>query len=319
MGVYKLDFSTQRMNSIRSDYNLQVPSVDFATFANEYLIRYRSKKRNFADYRNAVRHFIGYQRFLGVEFKSNDIGGDLLEEFAQYLISEKGIQVNTASGVMGRIKFILRKASMNGWSVDYSYTEAKIQTETPFKIALNRFEISQLYFYENLTDKEKQIRDLFVLCCQTSLRYSDASRLTREHFKNDLIEIKAQKTKEDLYIPIDLYVNEIFERYDYSIPQVRTLQHFNYAIKKIAEKAGLNRTIMYERVKRGKVETVRVPLYKLIASHTGRRSFVSIRIAEGWSLDAIAACTGHRSFTTLMKYDKTDKRNKVRKMAISAG
>lgn len=315
MAAIKIDLYTDNKFSIQSNYLLSRDSCEFVTFAVNYIKKYKSRKDKNGSYMNAIRHFISFEEETCQRYQTNDIGIDVLEDFNYFLENTKSLKISTAGGVTLKIKYILKKADQNGWSVDNSFYDTRLKREKPFSIALDRRDIARIYYFKGLTKKEEEMRDFFVLGCQTSLRYSDLIRLTKEHLKDNIIEIKMQKTKEDACIPVDLYVREIFEKYNYKLPKYKSLQHFNMSIKRICKKVGLIKEIAYETELNGKVIQVKKPMYELIASHTARRSFVTIRLDEGWSIDELSNCTGHRSMTCLMGYSKRDKRKMARRLS----
>lgn len=317
MEALQLNLITQYRADLLSPYGAEMPSTDFYSFSIEYLARYRSKKSSYGAYRNAVNHFDEYQRSLNIRHQTNEIGCDVLEEFLIYLQEVKELRLSTSNGIVRKIKYMLKKASIKKWAVDDSYTDMCQPRDRTVKQTLYEDEVEQLFYFTELTKQEEKIRDMFVLQCHTSLRYSDLKRLTYEHIVDGVIEMVAQKTKEELRIAVstDRYIQRIFDKYNNKLPEFRSIQHYNYALKRIFKKAGLTRRVVYEEVVKGMIVKVDTSIDQLVASHMARRTFVTLKIADGWSLDAIAACTGHKSLNTLMLYDWNDKRKKVLKAA----
>jgi site-specific recombinase XerD len=79
---------------------------------------------------------------------------------------------------------------------------------------------------------------------------------------------------------------------------------FNLKIKKVLEKIGINEQVkVNKKIKNNVVETF-VPKYELIASHTGRRSYITWCMNNGLDSSFIMMTTGHKSTQTLGKYKK---------------
>lgn len=79
---------------------------------------------------------------------------------------------------------------------------------------------------------------------------------------------------------------------------------FNLKIKKVLEKIGINEQVkVNKKIKNNVVETF-VPKYELIASHTGRRSYITWCMNSGLDSSFIMMTTGHKSTQTLDKYKK---------------
>ncbi len=121
-----------------------------------------------------------------------------------------------------------------------------------------------------------------------------------------------------MYVPIDIYVREILDRHGGKLPEARTAQHFNYAIKKICETAGLTEVLVYEDNVAGDVVMKKVRKCDIISSHTGRRSYVTNQFKRGNGVDKIQPVTGHQSISCLLKYNKQSKKDNARMLAAVA-
>ena len=100
-------------------------------------------------------------------------------------------------------------------------------------------------------------------------------------------------------------LDQIFAKYDYAPPR-GCPQVINRTIKQVLENLSkdvpsLAETIDVIETKSG--ETMkRVPRYKAISNHSGRRSCATNMLDKGFSLKQIAARTGHKSLATLECY-----------------
>ncbi|GEM_PF-6994836 len=206
---------------------------------------------------------------------------------------------------------INRKISSNREYEQKYFTKPK---GSPFSVYLNEDEIRKIYDV-NLTGEHIELdihRDMFLIGCYTALRISDYTNIKPENFKRtaqgtDIIDIPTLKTKVHVQVPI-VYdeVFEIAQKYNYIFPKVYT-QDLNDAIKKVAELAGITDLITYKRTKGGITENVIEPKWKLISSHTGRRSaatnFYNIYNIPEMNIMFI---TGHKTTENFRKYIKID-------------
>jgi site-specific recombinase XerD len=80
--------------------------------------------------------------------------------------------------------------------------------------------------------------------------------------------------------------------------------HFNREIKSVMEKIGVDTPVFLTKFYGGKKKTETVPKYKLIASHTGRRTFTTRSTENGISLLVLKDMTGHVKLQTLARYNK---------------
>ena len=103
------------------------------------------------------------------------------------------------------------------------------------------------------------------------MRVSDLMRVKNYKITNGFIEIQAKKTKQPLIIPIDPRVKEFFSK-------IRIISDvkFNKYLKEMCQIVGINEpTKGYIRNKQNKRVLGIYPKYKLITSHTMRRSFAT--------------------------------------------
>ena len=65
------------------------------------------------------------------------------------------------------------------------------------------------------------VRDIFIFCCFSSLRYSDASALKWNDVKDDHIEVTTIKTADSIQIEINDMMKKIIEKYR-AVPDKRS-------------------------------------------------------------------------------------------------
>ena len=65
-----------------------------------------------------------------------------------------------------------------------------------------------------MTECLEHVRDNFCFACFTGLRFSDVSKITKANIKDDLIEIKAEKTRESLKIPLTFHARNLLKKYE---------------------------------------------------------------------------------------------------------
>jgi integrase len=81
-------------------------------------------------------------------------------------------------------------------------------------------------------------------------------------------------------------------------------QVFNREIKDVLSKIGINTPVFVSKIYGGKKSASTEPKYKLITSHTGRRTFITRSIENGVSLLVLRDMTGHVKLQTLARYNK---------------
>jgi hypothetical protein len=103
-------------------------------------------------------------------------------------------------------------------------------------------------------------------------------------------------------------IKEILKKYDGNFPQYNSSQqNFNKVIKNICKKTHINDEILWERTIGKKIVKKRIPRYKLVASHTARRSFATNAYLEGIPTARIMLMTGHKTESAFFGYIRINK------------
>ena len=289
----------------------------FVEFINEYIQRKHVSKVSHVAYKSIGIHISNYcRKFKLQEPYTDDIGIDFTENFVYYLRNDCNLMLNTVVGMLEKLRALLGKATLYGYPIDNTFREVKIKAEESKAVYLPEDEILKIYFHKGLKNKEEIVRDYFVIACLTGLRFSDFSRLEKSHFRdsNTVIRIKTKKTGKIVHIPVDKYVLEIFEKYDWILPKCPCVQSFNKRIQSVCRKIGLNEEVISERTKGMDVITIRKSKWELIGSHTGRRSFATNMYKAGFMVAEIMGITGHTAEKTFFKYILFSNESVVRSM-----
>lgn len=143
---------------------------------------------------------------------------------------------------------------------------------------------------------------MFLIGCYTGLRVSDFSRLSAAHIGRH-ITIKTHKTGIPVVIPIHPVVREIIES-GFDLTNTISDQKFNEQIKELCRLAGITEDVLINKNEGGKNVEKIIPKYKLVSSHTARRSFATNAYKAGVPTIAIMKITGHTKESTFLKYIK---------------
>lgn len=314
MTALNVDFLGYSGISLQSDdFNGHKP-CNFIQYAASYLDKYK-KAKCYSSIRLSIKHFMRFQGSCNEVYNTDEMGKELLDEFADFMHVEEGLKIGTVKGLVQRIKYLLKKAQAKGYKVDESYTDVRIRNEDLSFIYLSKRDISRIYYFDGLTKRQKQLRDIFILGCMTGLRFSDYSRLTKDNIKGDNIQMLTQKTKVKVCIPITKYVREIFEKYNNILPKACKIQYFNKVLKEILRKVGMTEIITLEREIAGEIVTIKIPKYELATSHMARRTFITNMIKDNVSENRLKGFTGHKSSECLSRYNRMTLEENARSLA----
>jgi len=151
-----------------------------------------------------------------------------------------------------------------------------------------------------LNEEDSEYRDLFVLECFASVRISDMDKLfnkeKHEVIKKGEYELMTIKTKKKGVISV-IWLNEsvkkILEKYKGGLKfaDLSDTNKYNYHLKKIAKKAGLN---SIEKFKNAHNEEMQKPLFDIIGSHFARYTFIHNGLYKyGFTSNELKDFTGH--------------------------
>ena len=251
-----------------------------------------------------------------------DINNDWYDKFRFFLTYEyedmnngffkEDYSPSTVGKHIKNLKMVMKLAVDKNVSSNKEYERKYFEKpkNESFAIYLTEEEIRKIYDVDLTGSPLEKYRDMFLIGCYTALRVSDYTTILPENFKETakgtrIIEIITKKTKQRVQIPI-IYEEllEIAEKYNYNFPKVTT-QKLNDAIKRVGEMAGLTDLVTYDEHKGGKIRKVSCPKYKLIQSHTGRRSAATNlynihKIPEA----SIMLLTGHKTSENFRRYIK---------------
>ena len=249
---------------------------------------------------NTIKEFMP-----AVDFK--DIGLSFYNDFLQFL-NKSAISLNTAGSHIKRLKVILNEAEASGFPVNPEFKSkyfAKLSEEAE-NIALTESELEEI---QNL-DLSKDIgldlvRDLFVIGCNTGLRFSDFSTLKPSDISGNMIRITQQKTKGKVTIPVHVVVQKILDKYNGVLPASISNQKTNEKLKEIGKKVKLLEAKESKTTtKGGKKVTVVLHRWQMLSTHTARRAFATIQYNKGVPSITIMGITGHKTEKDFLNYIK---------------
>jgi integrase len=208
----------------------------------------------------------------------------------------------------------LNQQSLINWSGDHLRELKKKYRSYPTSFTtLTWQEVKDLYNYKINFDhpdgRYHFVRDAFVLMCVTSLRYSDLITLDKEmdvNFKENTLKKYNQKTiRHDgqSVISINSIIKEILVRYNCNFNRYSNV-NFNHLLKELCEATGLfnDKFLPKKKIQGQIINLPPVPRYKVISTHTGRRSAITNLISKGHELVRIMSISGHRSLKMMSRY-----------------
>lgn len=146
--------------------------------------------------------------------------------------------------------------------------------------------------------KEKYIQAVFIISCLTGCRHSDAVCIKMDNIEKGALHYVSIKTRKLSYVRSSNMLEKYIQTKE-SLGNVEVSdKYFNTVIRDIAKKAGINEVVSVFNAG----EKIVGEKWQFVRSHTGRRSFVTNKFAEGYSIEQIMRAAGHSSVGMTMGY-----------------
>jgi len=274
------EIKNRRIRELDSgELNINVPKKVKLILAADYIakkiasIKVKNSRQNNQTMLNAL-----------IAFKKNatlqEIDRDFFKKFVEYLRE-------TRSNNTTRLYAILLKARLHDAFVDglllqrpdfYGLAPKKEPKDPEF---LTLSEIKKLLAAE----APDGVREPFLFCCFTGLRFSDVRQLKWEHIEKDIIVLRMEKTGEIVRVPLSENAKKFMpeKKAKGLVFKIGPLNTFTRKLKKWAAEAGIA---------------------KNLHSHMARHSFATLALEHGAELYTISKLLGHKSVETTQIYAK---------------
>lgn len=293
--------------------------------------------------KQALNQFRYFQKETKTKYDFDDINMSFYYKFTSYL-KNKNYSVNSIGKCIKELKAVMYIAEIEGYHSNNAWKDKKFKG--------TRIEIDSIYLTREELDKmmavdlskydigHTQARDIFMVGVWTAQRVSDYNNIRKEDFstltKNVMREeddpehpgekkawiekqevtylnVRQKKTGAKVAIPCNSQLKAILEKYDYQLPRLED-QVINRYIKEVARDAGLTELVEIETTKGGTPKKVKIEKYKLIHTHTARRTGATLMYLAGVDVYDIMKVTGHTSPAMLKKYIRADSLEVVEKL-----
>lgn len=266
-------------------------------------------------YLMALERLEEYNRLRSVPIASfDDFNNLFFRDFTNYLCDyqygrgakRKHYTQNTIVNTLKVLKNLLHRAYDNEMT-NNNYFQ-KVQTALPStaseQVYLQEREIRRLALMETRDQKEREVRDMFIIACYTALRISDLQRLNEAVIREGVIRICQTKTKETVMIPILKEIAPLVEQYRADGFPLLKKAKANRIIKTLVARCLPDEKVVRRECRGGAVCMLTVPKCDLISFHTARRSCITNLYKRGYPVNYIMSLSGHHSVQAFQRYMK---------------
>ena len=230
------------------------------------------------------------------------------------LLEKQNYSLNSIGKHIKNLKVFLNDALTNGITTNAKFKSRnfKVLTETTTEIYLTVSEI------ETLAKKDfsgrpsiELARDIFLIGCYTGQRVSDYNGLTNDNIEiingHKFIKVRQKKTDTTVHIPLTPLIIEVMVRHNNDFPRKLSEPILRKNIKTACSNVGFKDTVTTIYTKGGTQIKEKIPKYKLVKTHTARRSFCTNHYIANKPIQNIMLFSGHKTEREFLKYIRIEK------------
>ena len=243
-----------------------------------------STKRNHRDTLRLLRKF-------KEELYCSQFNHEFVSSFDLFL-QQEGYAVNTIARHMKVLKQYINRAIALEYIKSSPFGKYKIRSAETDRESLSEKELFLFELYRDQLETRNEILEAFLFSCYTGLRYSDISRITKQHVvtlnRKRWIVLRMKKTDTDIRIPIYLMFEGRGLKLFKEIKRTRGLvfrlpdsQTVNRELKKICNLLGIKKHITF---------------------HSARHTCATLLLYKGVSITTVQKILGHKSVKTTQIY-----------------
>lgn len=312
------DFRTYLEKSLRDPFTINLKDLSLMDVIRACK---KAKSRLHKNYGKSISCLVHNLTLLEEEYRVTLMPVQVTDVFWGYFIAfcqGRGLKCSTIETMCNQLRAILNWAVKYNATVSPTYGDFKVPGSQSHEIALTADEVSRItyfdidLFYEDrrkdFRENMHRVRDMFVLSCNLFQRHSDMVRIGPSCFERNIFRITQQKTGNISVVDIDKYaINakttyRILEKYGYEAPYKADIGNYNFYLHQLMKDVGLNELVRVEERRDGELVVENVPKWKLISSHTARRTAITVNVRRGKNVHDLKRCSGHTDLRIFDNY-----------------
>lgn len=312
------DFRNYLEQSLRNPFILNLKDC---TLMEVIRIAAKSKSKIHPHYKETIGSLVYNLDKLEKQFHITLMPVQVTDIFWGYFISfcqSNGLKSSTIVTLCNQLRAILNWASKYNATVSPTYTDCDVPKARNQEIALTADDVSRIAYFDidrfyagrrkDYRETMHRVRDMFTLGCNLGQRHSDLVRIEPSCFDRNIFRITQQKTGSLAVVNIDKFsidaktTYRILEKYDHEAPYKASIGNYNYALHQLMKDIGFTEPVRIEDRVSGELVVENIPKWKKIASHTARRTFITVNVLRGNNIHEIKRCSGHTDLRVLERY-----------------
>ena len=316
------DFRTYLEKSLRDPFTINLRD---RTLMETVRAAVKAKSRLHPNYGSSIAGLVYNLELLEKDYRVTLMPAQVTDVFWGYFISfcqDRGLRASTINTMCQQLRSILNWAVKYNAPVSPTYADFSVPKARNQEVALTADEVSRIAYFDidrfyadkrkDFRDTMRRVRDHFVLSCNLFQRYSDMTRISPECFERNVFRIVQQKTGNVAVVNIDKYAIDakttyrILEEYGYEAPYKSEISNYNHKLHLLMKDVGLDDLVRIEERRNGRMVVENVPKWKLISSHTARRTAITVNVLRGHNIHGVKKCSGHSDLRIFDNYIRDD-------------
>ena len=260
------------------------PSARLVDFGREVIEASDRRDVTKANYRTLFNDLEKFRKGVRVD----EVDYAFVVKYDEYL-KESGVQHNTRIGRLRLLRAVLYEAVHRDIIAKNPFEKYRVQGMTSRHGFLTEEQVQAIAALE-VKGRHAVVRDCFVFCCCTGLRYGDLIRLRSQNIQDGWIRLTMQKTGCKVAIPyaelFDGRAEEILQRW-------RTPERM---VSQLPQNSQVN-SVLKDLLQMAKIKTK-----EKVTFHTSRHTFASLLLLDGVAMTSVQKMLGHTKVTTTEIY-----------------
>jgi len=325
LGIY-LDSKSKGNKISSSEINkqlqptLSIEEMSFWSIWDKYreMKKLTIKKRSSDKIKALQNHLKPFEKSRKYKITFESIDEEFLEKFQNFLYRER--KLNTQSTA----KYIIILKTFLNWALKKKHIDNRdyanftpIHQPENIKVVITADELKKIRSLKIGSKKYlENVRQLFILSCKTGLRYSDYSRINKEHlkFKEGVYHLRIRQEKTEQFIDIPLISESLIITQKLIKGEIHPIsnQKMNNYVKELCKLAELNDLQEVHTYVGKEKKTQVIEKHNLITTHTGRRTFATDLLQRGVDAGIVMQFTGHKDYKSFSSYVNIPKQTQMK-------
>jgi site-specific recombinase XerD len=261
-------------------------------------------------------HMSAFEKdYLKKPIEYSDITYEFLNQYTGYIATKKKKRKDPLSLPFSNhtirdhikiIKQVIHLARSYGKTFEYRVDKFKVKTKSLNKHFIEKEELKALEEVKVFSTFEEQVKDWWLFQLYIGCRYSDLPGIDIKNVENAALKYFKEKQNEMHEVVLTKKAYLIIKKYETfplnSKGKPLNIQRINKVIKTLARRAKINKLVEYAVESGGQVHKVDIEKWKVIGTHTARRTQARLRYDEGKDLMEIRDILGQKNIKTTEEY-----------------